>query len=80
MIASMSGSKQVEMQAQLTCYAGSAKDILVTGSPGTGKSTWQLHLLHRLASTGQTVVVDWASNRKRLLFCPQVSMPSPVLM
>ena len=68
----IAGCKQVEMQAQLVhdLLAGSGKDLLVTGSPGTGKSTWQLHLLQRLASTRQTVVVDWANVQERLLFCP----------
>lgn len=33
--------------------------MLVTGTSGTGKTYWQLHLLWRLAQRGVTVVLDW---------------------
>ncbi|BDA42991.1 probable crinkler effector protein 16 [Coccomyxa sp. Obi] len=52
--------------------AGEEKDILVTGTPGTGKSCWQFHLLQRLAGLGCTVVLDWAnSDGVRVLFSPE---------
>ncbi|CAL8468249.1 g7788 [Coccomyxa elongata] len=58
---------------QLTDMAtdGTQEDRLITGTPGTGKSCWQLHLLQRLASLERTVVLDWANSRGRLLFCPE---------
>lgn len=49
--------------------AGASGDLLVTGTPGTGKFTWQLHLLQRLAQLGRTVVVDWANAGSPLLIC-----------
>ena len=41
--------------------------LLVTGTPGIGKTHWQLHLLWRLAQQGATVVVDWADRQGRFL-------------
>lgn len=42
--------------------------MLVTGTPGTGKTFWQFHLLWTLAKLKATVVLDWAEFDQRFLF------------
>ena len=52
----------------MTCTGtGGRKQVLITGTPGTGKTHWQLHLLWRLAQRGATVVLDWSQSNKRYL-------------
>ena len=41
--------------------------MLVTGTPGTGQTYWQLHLLWHLARRGATVVRDWIDSNLRYL-------------
>ena len=40
------------------CAAGNEK-IIITGTPGTGKTLWQFLALHKLAKMGATVVVEF---------------------
>ncbi len=57
----------------LTCTAGvigpgrAFFKMLVTGTPGTGKTYWQLHLLWHLARRGETVVLDRKDSKYRYL-------------
>ncbi len=41
--------------------------MLVTGTPGSGKTFWQLYLLWHLALRGETVVLDWNESSHRFL-------------
>ena len=57
----------------LTCTAGfigtghEFNKMLVTGTPGTGKTYWQIHLLWHLARKGATVVLDWNDSEYKYL-------------
>ncbi|KAK9805693.1 hypothetical protein WJX72_012256 [[Myrmecia] bisecta] len=42
--------------------------LLVTGTPGTGKTVWQFALMKHLADRQFNVVVDWESRTDRILF------------
>lgn len=53
---------------QYCAAAVSSNRLLVTGLPGSGKTFYQFSLMKELASRHATVVVDWASRDRRILF------------